>query len=216
MSEGLKAKPAVPRRKTREEKARETHLRILESAAKVVGEDGYADASITKITQLAGVAQGTFYNYFETRQQVFDALLPYMGQQMLEAIAEAVPEALSGVAREEARLRAFFAYLNRHPEFYRILYEAEVFAPKAQRAHFRNLVAGYSRALGRGVARGEIQGYDEEELEAVIFILLSARAYLAMRYIRQGEDGQDFVPEKAISAYVKLMTRGLFGPGEES
>ncbi|MCP1337256.1 TetR/AcrR family transcriptional regulator [Futiania mangrovi] len=205
------SKPRRARRKTREEKARETYLRILEAAAQVVGEDGYADSSISKITQLAGIAQGTFYNYFETRQQVFDALLPYMGEQMVEYIRTAVPADVQGAARETARLRAFFTYLNAHPVFYRILYEAEVFAPAAHAKHFQILVDGYRGALERAVARGEIEGYDAEELEAIIYILLSARAYLAMRYVRRADDGRSTVPEHVITAYEKLMTRGLYG-----
>src|SRR3546814_11499728 len=124
-------RPVKHLRLSREEKARETYMRILESAAQVVGEEGYAEASVSKITRLAGVAQGTFYNYFESRQHIFDKLLPYMGRQMLDHIRRSMPGGLVGAAREEARLRAFFGYLNAHPSFYRILSDAEVFPPTA-------------------------------------------------------------------------------------
>src|SRR3546814_2709468 len=106
---------------------------------------------------------------------------------MLDHIRRSMPGGLVGAAREEARLRAFFGYLNAHSSFYRILYEAEVFAPKAHAKHFRVLTEGYLGSLGRAVERGEIKDYDEQELEAVIYILLAARAYLAMRYARAGK-----------------------------
>ena len=86
MPDSTMHRPLKQPRMTREEKARDTYMRILEAAAQVVGDDGYADASVSKITRLAGVAQGTFYNYFESRQHVFDKLLPYMGRQMLDHI----------------------------------------------------------------------------------------------------------------------------------
>ncbi len=210
MASAEKTKTGRPPRRTREEKARETHLRILEATARVVGEDGYADASISKITRLAGIAQGTFYNYFQNRQQVFDALLPFMGQQMLDFIRKAVPAGLKGAAREEARLAAFFAYVNEHPVFYRILYEAEVFAPEAHRRHFRILVKGYRSALRRASERGEIVGYSDEELEAVIYVLLAGRAYLAMHYVRGHANANEEVPQHVLRAYGKLMSRGLF------
>ena len=200
-------------RVTREEKARETYMRILEAAAQVVGEDGYAEASVSKITQLAGVAQGTFYNYFESRQQIFDQLLPYLGRQMLDHIRDTVSADLTGAAREEARLRAFFGYLIAHPSFYRILYEAEIFAPRAHAEHFRLLVEGYAGSLGRAVERGEIQGYSEAELEAVIYILLAARSYLSMRYVYDGKGRTAPPPEHVVEAYVKLVSRGLFSAG---
>lgn len=204
-------RPAGKLRVSREEKARETYMRLLEAAAQVVGEDGYADASVAKITQLAGVAQGTFYNYFESRQQIFDQLLPYMGRQMLDHIRDTVASDLKGPAREEARLRGFFGYLIAHPAFYRILYEAEIFAPRAHEEHFRLLVEGYRGSLDRAVGRGEIEGYSEDELEAVIYILLSARSYLSMRYVYDGKGGTAPPPEHVIDAYVKLVSHGLFG-----
>ena len=39
---------------------------------------------ISLITQRAGVAQGTFYNHFKTRQDLLDQLLPALGKDMLE------------------------------------------------------------------------------------------------------------------------------------
>ncbi|RVU39724.1 TetR/AcrR family transcriptional regulator [Hwanghaeella grinnelliae] len=195
---------------SREEKAKQTYTLLLEAAAEVVGRDGYAEASIAKITQLAGVAQGTFYNYFDSRQDILDKLLPYMGRGMLDHIAVSLPRDLVGPAREEARLEAFFAYLDQHPGFYRILYEAEVFAPKAHAEHFRVLVEGYRNALNRAVVRGEIEGFDADELETVIYMLLAARSYIAMRYARDENGHAGPVPGHVIKAYMKVLTKGLF------
>lgn len=213
MTDSYSLRSSQARRMSREEKARETYRLLLEAAAQVVGTDGYADASISKITQLAGVAQGTFYNYFESRQDVLNRLLPYMGRQMLDHIAASLPRDLTGPAREEARLRAFFGYLDTHPSFYRILYEAEVFAPEAHAEHIRVLVDGYKGALGRAVKRGEILGFDEDEIEAVIYMLLASRAYIAMRYARDGNGHAGPVPEHVIQAYMKMLRRGLFSEG---
>jgi len=192
-------------RPTRREKAEATYAGLMQAAALVVGRDGYAAASIAKITAEAGIAQGTFYNYFEDRQALFDALLPHVGRQMTDAIAAETTG--TGAEREVARLEAFCDYLTANPGFYRILYEAEVFAPKAHAEHIDRLVSGYRRALDRAVERGEIQGYDPAELDAVVFILLGARAYLAMRQLI---DDQPANAETAIKAYGKLMRGGLF------
>ncbi|WP_036554548.1 TetR/AcrR family transcriptional regulator [Nisaea denitrificans] len=212
MTKSIALRSSQPRRMSREEKSRETYRLILEAAAQVVGSEGYADASISKITQLAGIAQGTFYNYFKSRQDVLNKLLPYMGRQMLDHIATSLPRDLTGSEREKARLLAFLEYLNTHPAFYRILYEAEVFAPEAHAEHFRVLVNGYKGSLGRAVERGEIQGFDEAELEAVIYMLLSARSYISMHYARDDNGRAKAVPAHVIQAYMKILTRGLFSP----
>jgi len=57
-------KQAAPQPKTARGEA--TRRAILAAAEKVIGEKGYNDASIGQITSEAGVAQGTFYIYFNT------------------------------------------------------------------------------------------------------------------------------------------------------
>src|ERR1700680_5020644 len=65
-----------------------TKRRIFDAATKIVGKFGYAEASVARITEEAGVAQGTFYNHFENRQQLLDQLLPKIGQDMVRFIRE--------------------------------------------------------------------------------------------------------------------------------
>src|SRR3546814_5250161 len=74
--------------RNRVEKSELVRETLLWATAEVVGEVGYAAASITRITQKAGVAQGTFYNYFATRQEILDTLLPDVGEKMRQHIRE--------------------------------------------------------------------------------------------------------------------------------
>ena len=59
-----------------------TKRKIFDAATKIVGKFGYAEASVARITEAAGVAQGTFYNHFEHRQELLDQLLPKIGMDM--------------------------------------------------------------------------------------------------------------------------------------
>jgi len=45
---------------------------IFAAAASVIGEHGYVGATIKRITEQAGIAQGTFYLYFDSRQALFE------------------------------------------------------------------------------------------------------------------------------------------------
>lgn len=192
---------------SRSEKAVATYQALMDSAARIVGETGYAATTIARVTEGAGVAHGTFYNYFEDRQALFDALLPHVGQQMTDHItAELARENPRGLAREAARFRAYCGWLSANPGFYRVLYEAEVFAPAAHRAHVARMRDGYVRALRRAMSEGHARPLSDAELDAVAAMLLGARAYVAMLYREQGA-----IPDSAIDAYVDLMRGGLFG-----
>jgi AcrR family transcriptional regulator len=59
---------------------------IVAAARDVFGRKGYHAAGVADIIEAAGVARGTFYNYFESRRAVFQAVL----EEILEAVAQAV------------------------------------------------------------------------------------------------------------------------------
>jgi AcrR family transcriptional regulator len=195
---------------SRIEKSERIRRALVAAAADVVGEVGYADASISLITQRAGVAQGTFYNYFESRQDIFDELLPTLGAQMLAHVAEQARGGTSFAELEERSFVAFFSYLKRSPRFLRILNEAENFAPKAYRQHFDVVSRRYLAFLKRSHRNGEFPAFTEQELEVVVFILMAARSYIALRYA-SGEHGPHGVPEWVVGAYMKLILHGLKG-----
>jgi len=206
------AKPPVRRpRLRREEKAEQVRQALFDAAARVVGKHGYAGASISRITTLAGVAQGTFYNYFASRQDLLDQLLPAMGEEMLAHIAAAVREERDEFLREEKRFRAFFAFLQKRPAFLRILNEAEVYAPRGFRQHFANIAAGYRRALERAQGRGALPGFARDEIEPLVFLLMAARSYTSLRYAQAGGGRVKAPPESLMRAYAKLIRHGLSG-----
>jgi AcrR family transcriptional regulator len=194
-------------RKTRAEKSEEARNALFHAAAEIVGEHGYGSASISRITQRAKLAQGTFYNYFASRQAIFDELLPALGEEMLAHIRARVIEGSTFLDREERAFRAFFEFLAQVPHFLRILNEAEIAAPRAFRQHFRNVSAGYARVLRRARDRGEIRDLSDDEIETVVYVLMSARSYLALRHAAYGRGCT--VPEPVVSAYMKLVSRGL-------
>ncbi len=82
--------PTKKKKLSRAERNEQVKLRLFEAAAKVVGKYGYSDASVARITELAGYAQGTFYNHFTNRQELLDNLLPVLGKQMVDFIEERV------------------------------------------------------------------------------------------------------------------------------
>ncbi|MBR0971091.1 MULTISPECIES: TetR/AcrR family transcriptional regulator [Bradyrhizobium] len=185
-----------------------TKQKIFEAATKVVGKHGYAEASVARITEQAGVAQGTFYNHFENRQELLDQLLPKIGLDMVEFIRARTGTA--DAARQEiARFSAFFDFIREVPEFLRILNEAEFFAPVGYQKHLDNISVAYVRILRRARHSGAIADYSDEEFEAIVHMLMGSRGYLSRRY-SYSEGGVTAVPEHVISAYRKLMTRGLF------
>jgi AcrR family transcriptional regulator len=185
-----------------------TKRKIFDAATKIVGKYGYAEASVARITEEAGVAQGTFYNHFENRQELLDQLLPKIGIDMVRFIRDRTGTAQA--ARQEIeRFGAFFDFIREVPEFLRILNEAEFFAPAGYQKHLDNIVTAYVKILQRARDAEAITDFSDQEFEAIVYMLMGARGYLSQRYSYAGGK-VTAVPDHVISAYQKLMTRGLF------
>jgi len=208
-------KPSRPkvkswRRGSRLEKSELLRHALLQAAAAVVGEVGYANASIALITARVGVAQGTFYNYFESRQDILDKLLPTLGEEMLAHIKQCASGGTNYTEIEERIFRGFFSFLGKAPHFFRILNEAESFAPAGHKQHFENVSKKYLHLFHRSKLEGSFPNYSEKELEVVVFILLAARSYLALRYL--GRTGRkSTLPEWVAETYMKFVRYGLEG-----
>lgn len=198
------------RRGSRLEKSELLRHALLQAAAQVVGEVGYANASIALITAKVGVAQGTFYNYFDSRQDILDQLLPTLGENMLAHIKQCASGGKNYTEIEERAFRGFFSFLEKTPHFSRILNEAESFAPVGHKRHFDNVVRKYLRLLHRSKFQGDFPNYSEEELEVVVYILLAARSYLALRYV-VGTKRKSALPEWVAKTYMKFVRYGLEG-----
>ena len=197
-------------RLSRAEKAEATRARLFEAAIEIVGELGYAGASVALITARANVAQGTFYNYFESRQDLLDQLLPSISERLHELIRQRVMEAPDDpIEREKARLAGFFEFLEKEPHLFKILSEGSVQAPRGFRAHLETQSASYRRALEYERRRGNLLIDDPLEIDILMQMLISTREYLSGRFCY--EDG-DFVRPApgVVDTYVKLLRGKIF------
>ena len=69
----------------------ERRRQLLEAATRVFASKGYRSASISDIIAEAGVARGTFYLYFKSKEQVFLAIVKAFYDHVRGALADAAP-----------------------------------------------------------------------------------------------------------------------------
>jgi AcrR family transcriptional regulator len=93
-------------------KGQRTREELVAAARRVFERDGYFGARVADITAEAGVAHGSFYTYFASRQDVFVAVLREVGEQFRVAVAVPPGEPRRGVlaALDRANRRYLEAY----------------------------------------------------------------------------------------------------------
>lgn len=139
-----------------------TKKAILVAAERVIGAKGYNDASIGHITSEAGVAQGTFYIYFKTKEEVFSELVLEMGRLVRHTISEATLGVENRLEAEKAGLTAFLEFVQAHPDLYRIVQEALFVDPGAYRAYYSAFADGYRSGLSEAQMAGQISAGDPD------------------------------------------------------
>lgn len=184
----------------------QTRTRILEAAEQVFADVGYHEASIVKITEAAGVAQGTFYLYFEGKKQVFDELVVDLNRRVRHAMKEASSKGTSRVESEILGFAAYFRFTSEHKALYRIIRQAEFVSPHSLRAHYDAIAEGYVVGLRSAMRRGEIANADPEVLA---YALMGMGELLGMRWILW--EGVDAVPRKLL-AELSVLIKRVLGP----
>jgi len=166
-------------RKPRTERGRRTLRALLDAAAQEFGSKGFHATGITDITRSAGVALGSFYTYFASKEEIFRALVTDLSAQVKAQVGPHVQAAPDALSAEKVALESYLAFVSRHQLIYRIIDEAEFVAPDAYSNHYRSTVARIAARLEAGAARGELRdGVGDVEAWAIA----GMNVFLGLRY----------------------------------
>lgn len=201
-------------------KGRQTRQRILSSAEVVFANNGYSEASVSRITEHAGIGQGTFYLYFETKLDLFEQLVEDLNRRVRRAMSEASKAAPNRIEAERAGFRAFFRFTAEHPSLYRVVREAELVSPGALRLHYGRIVDGYIEGLKQAGDAGEIGDIDPT---VAAWALMGVGEMIGMRWVlwSDGDAGDDSdplasgtseVPEEVFEQMMLFIGRALGRP----
>jgi AcrR family transcriptional regulator len=111
---------------SKERRKTEQRRRIQDSARGVFFRDGFVAANLDEVADGAGVAKGTLYRYFDSKAELYVAVLSQDGQVFAEKMREAVeipglapPEMLRGLAR------FYFEHWTSHAHYFQIFWALE-------------------------------------------------------------------------------------------
>lgn len=172
-------------RTPRTERGRKTLRKLLDAAAIEFGERGFHDTSITAITGRAGTALGSFYTYFESKEELFQALVRDLSGRVAAAARHALEAEGDGFATERAALAAFLRFAREHKEIYRIIDESEFVDPASFRAHYETTARRIHERLAAGAERGDFRA---DLSEAHAWAIMGMNVFLGLRYAVWSED----------------------------
>ncbi len=194
------------RKAPRTARGRKTQRLLLDAAEAEFGERGFHESSIVSITKRAGVALGTFYTYFDSKDALFRALVRDMSGRVKDAVAPAIAGIDNPIAREGAALEAFLEFARGHKEIYRIIDEAEFVAPDSWREHYERTAARILERLEEAQEQGAVEG-PVDEVHA--WALMGMNVFLGLKF---GVMDERRPVEEVARIANALIARGLARP----
>lgn len=131
--------PRRPGRPPNEELQARRRDEILDVAAKVFSEKGYAEGVTQEVADLTGVSKGTIFRYFPSKQELFLAAV-HRGLDGLEAwIERQVPVTLPPPEQVPAVIQAYLEYFAVHPQVVELM--------ALERSHFKHRTPTYFSSI---------------------------------------------------------------------
>ena len=173
---------------------------ILQAAETVFSSQGFHDASLHEVAQIAGFAVGTLYLYFQDKADIYGCLLVEKMKEMVALLEVALQSGPTARESLRAAIHSQFAFHDANRTFFEIfLQQHQVQSSPLHDGHWREMEGLKKRNLGaikkciaRGQARGELKGGDPK-LYAVAFLGITLQ--MIRQWIR--EDGKGRLADSA-------------------
>lgn len=180
--------------------------KILDAAREEFGARGFSDTSIVGITQRAGVALGTFYTYFESKESLFQALVRDMSAQVRDTVGPILAQGNDRLDSERLGLSAFLRFARDHRDIYRIIDESEFVDPVAYREHYETTAMRIAARFRRARDNGEVDAsLSDHDLDVLAWGMMGANVFLGLRFSVWDDQDSDKVAE----AMTRIWRRGL-------
>ena len=188
-----------------------TRLALVEAARRVFERDGYLDSRLVDIAAEAGCSTGTFYTYFDNKEQAFAAVLEEAREEMLHPGIDKVGLEADPVVVVEASTRAYLEAYRRNAQLMGLFEQVANIDPR-----FRELRRRRARAFAERNARAIADLQERGLADATLDPLMASRALSGMvsRLAYQCYVlGDEMAFDDLVRTSVKLWANALRLPG---
>ncbi len=177
---------------------------IIQAAAEVFYEKGFYGGAISDITRKAGVGNGTFYIYFDSKLSVYRHLLVEYGNRIRAASHQAISGCESREEAERQGMRAFFQFVLEDQAIFNIIWESLYIDKTLFDEFYTTFAQAYSQRLEKAQQAGEVRPMDPQVLS---YALMGISNFVALNsLVLKQEQNIDGLTDEVM----KLLSHGMF------
>jgi len=160
---------------------------ILDVALDVFANSGFHGASMNDIAEAAGVTKPVLYQHFDSKRDLYQALIEEVGNRLRTNIDKATAEATNGKSQTELGFRAYFRWVADDHDGFRLLFGSGSRRDDEFNEAIRKITAESARAVAPLIA----VDIDESHRETLAHALVGLAEGASRRLVGLG---QDFIP----------------------
>ena len=162
---------------------------ILQAAIEIFGRSSFDDASISEIARRAGVSEGTIYQYFKNKQDLFFSI----PREKTKTFSAQLDQYLKGVTDAREKIRKFAWYylyfFRTNPDYARsLMLEMRVSKNFARSSSYKGVRRFTNQALAI-LKEGQEQGVIRRDVDVYLarHLLLGVLEHVITRWLLKGE-----------------------------
>lgn len=180
--------------------------KIIDAASAVFYEKGFHGGSIADITQRAGVGNGTFYIYFDSKLSVYRYLLVEYGKRIRAASNQAISGCANRKEAERLGIRSFFEFVLKDQGIFNIIWESLYIDKSLFDDFYTTFSKSYVSRLKQAQADGEVRDIDPKVLS---YVLMGITNFVALNsLVLKQENNVDHLVDEVM----KVLENGIFTP----
>lgn len=191
---------------------------VLDTAPQLFFEKGYQNVSVNHIIEKVGVAKGTFYHYFKTKDDLLDRLVERFTKKVQGEIKKLVErtdlgavEKLMGVFALGREIKAENVELMKL--FLKALYNEDnlVMRHKMIRSRIKTTIPEFARIIEQGNEEGSFHVEDPPEMAELIYLLAAnLNEIIGRMMLTAHEDPENFKKiDRKMRAYERCFEKIL-------
>ena len=200
--------------KPKTKRGRETLNNILSAAAQEIYEKGYHNAGINDITRRAGVASGTFYVYFDSKDDLYKFLLLQCSHIIRKHLNQVTKDCKTRREAEEVGLREWLKFVQKNQYMYHIIWESLYVDKQLFVDYYTNFSRAYIRGIDAAKERGEIR--PEINSEVLAWTLMGASNFLGLNWGLFADYPTDSDLKQVVDSFMHILTGGVFAESVQS
>lgn len=178
--------------------------KIIDAASAVFYEKGFHGGSIADITQRAGVGNGTFYIYFDSKLSVYRYLLVEYGKRIRAASNQAISGCTNRKEAERLGIRSFFEFVLKDQGIFNIIWESLYIDKSLFDDFYTTFSRSYVSRLKQAQTDGEVRDIDPAVLS---YVLMGITNFVALNsLVLKQENNVDHLVDEVM----KVLENGIF------